>query len=110
MPLTPLISNKLAASSEEGELEQSECLNTSALLPRWGLARSGGPQASAVVLAIMKAHGSTSLRARRHWRRMSKTTMENRLNMQWSTYDLIEDGTVDLGPWLLPAVEKILLD
>lgn len=36
--------------------------------------------------------------------------MANRLNVHLSTYELIEDGTVDLGPWLLPAVEKILLD
>lgn len=91
-------------------LTLAEGLNTSALLSMWLLARSSEPLRSTVVLALMRTHGWTSLRAWRHWRGYSKAHMARRLDVHPSTYELIEDGTVDLGPWLLPAVEKLLLD
>lgn len=92
------------------EFVLAEGLNTSALLSMWLLARSAGPLRCTVVRALMHAHGWTSLRAWRHWRGYSMQDMARRLNVHPTTYALIEDGTVDLGPWLLPAVEKVLLD
>lgn len=88
----------------------AEGLSTSALLSLWLRTRSPGPLRCSVVLALMSAHGWTSLRAWRHWRGYSKADIARRLNIHLATYELIEDGTVDLGPWLLPAVEKVLLD
>ena len=85
-------------------------LNTSALLSMWLLAGGCGSSRSSVVQALMKAHGWTSLRAWRHWRGYSRAQVARRLGVHPATYELIEDGTVELGPWLLPAVEKILID
>lgn len=84
------------------------CLSTSALLSMWVLARAGGPLRSAVVQSLMNTYGWTSLRAWRHWRGHSKAEVARRLDVHLPTYELIEDGTVELGPWLLPAVEKLL--
>ncbi|MBB1627796.1 hypothetical protein [Achromobacter sp. UMC71] len=85
-------------------------LNTSALLSMWLLARAGGPSRSSVVQALMNTHGWTSLRAWRHWRGYSKMEMARRLDVHPATYELVDDGSVDLGQWLLPAIEKLLQD
>ncbi|MCZ8404617.1 helix-turn-helix domain-containing protein [Achromobacter xylosoxidans] len=99
-----------ASSSAEDGMLHAEGLSTSALLSLWLRSRPPGPLRCSVVRALMSAHGWTSLRAWRHWRGHSKAEMARRLNIHLATYELIEDGTVDLGPWVLPAVEKILLD
>lgn len=87
-----------------------EGLSTSALLSMWLSARAAAPLHCSVVRALMRTHGWTSLRAWRHWRGYAADDMARRLNVHPATYALIEDGTVDLGPWLLPAVEKVLAD
>lgn len=56
----------------------------------------------------MVIHEWTAMRAWRHWRGYSKTEAARRLGVQVSTYELIEDGTVELGPFLQPTVESIL--
>jgi DNA-binding XRE family transcriptional regulator len=84
-------------------------LSTSALLSMWVLAQSDEVH-SPVVQGLMNTHGWTRLRAWRHWLGYSKTEMARRLDVHRPTYELIEDGTVELGPWLLPAIEQLLLD
>lgn len=85
-------------------------LSTSALLSMWVLAQSSESPHSPVVQGLMNTHGWTRLRAWRHRLGYSKTEMADRLDMRRPTYELVEDGTVELGPWLLPAVEQLLLD
>lgn len=90
-------------------LPQAELLSASARLSLWALARGGDPLRSAVIRRLMMTHDWTSVRAWRHWRGYSKVEMARRMGVHLCTYEVIEEGKVDLGPWLLPAVEKVLL-
>jgi len=91
-------------------VSDTDSLNTSARLSLWVLARGERTEHSAAVQALMNAHGWTWLRAWRYWRGYSRTEIANRLGVHLATYELIEDGTVDLGRWLQPAVEMLLRD
>jgi DNA-binding XRE family transcriptional regulator len=97
------------SGERQADLPQVEILNASARLSLWVLDRGGNPLRTAVVRHLMTTHGWTSVRAWRHWRRYSKAEMARRLGVHLCTYEVIEEGEVDLGPWLLPAVERALL-
>ncbi|MFJ3464408.1 hypothetical protein [Achromobacter spanius] len=94
----------------EALLAGTDSLNTSARLSMWILERGEQRAPSAVIQALMKAHGWTCLRAWRHWGGYSRAEVARRLGVHLASYELIEDGTVDLGCWLQPAVELLLLD
>ncbi|MGE8449521.1 MAG: helix-turn-helix domain-containing protein, partial [Pseudomonadales bacterium] len=90
---------------EQAILPRTELLSASARLSLWVPARGGDPLRTTVIRRLMTTHGWTSLRAWRHWRGYTKAEMARRVGVHLYTYEVIEDGKVDLGPWLLPAVE-----
>lgn len=98
------------ATAVADPLADTDSLNTSARLSMWILERGGQRAPSAVIQALMSAHGWTCLRAWRHWAGYSRAEVARRLGVHLASYELIEDGTVDLGCWLQPAVELLLLD
>lgn len=60
--------------------------------------------------ALMQHHRWTALRAWRHWTNKSKSEMASYLGMHTATYEYAEDGEVELGTWVLPALELACSD
>lgn len=90
------------------EIESTTCLSTSARLSLRLLAQRKSCPPPAKIQELMVIYDWTAMRAWRHWRGYSKTEAARRLGVQVSTYELIEDGTVELGPFLQPTVESAL--
>ena len=91
------------------EIETATCLSASARQSLCLLAQQNACPPPAEIQDLMVSHDWTVMRAWRHWRGYSKTEAARRVGVQVSTYELIEDGTVELGPFLQPTVESVLL-
>jgi DNA-binding XRE family transcriptional regulator len=94
----------------ETELGDSDGLNTSARLSLLIHVTANGTRWPEAINTLMKANGWTRFHAWRVWNGRSKSEMAARMGIHLATYDLIEDGSVDLGWWLQPAVEWLLSD
>ncbi|HCW20208.1 MAG TPA: hypothetical protein DHL02_20145 [Achromobacter sp.] len=91
-------------------IEKTTFLSTSARQSLFLLARRNACPTPAMIQYLMFSHDWTEMRAWRHWRGHSKAEAARRVGVQVSTYELIEDGTVDLGPFLQPKFESALLE
>lgn len=92
------------------EIERTNCLSASARKSLYLLAQQKPCPPPVEIQELMISHDWTVMRAWRHWRGYSKTEDARRVGVQVSTYELIEDGTVELGPFLQPTVESVLLE
>lgn len=92
----------------ESELGDSDSLNTSARLSLLIHASGQGTGWPEAINKLMSANGWTRLHAWRVWNGRTKSYMAARIGVHLATYDLLEDGEVDLGSWLQPAVEWLL--
>ncbi|MFY0480737.1 hypothetical protein [Achromobacter marplatensis] len=103
---TMTIAKTAADAACQGPLE---CLSSSARTSCLAASLGAGLPRTTLIERLMREHNWTHLCAWRHAHGYSKSEVASRLGVHRMTYELIEDGTVDLGPWLAPALEWILV-
>lgn len=83
----------------------AELLSPSALLSQRISTDIGFAPRPSEIESLILEHGWTPLRAWRHLRQKTKSEIAWHLGVHLSTYEVLEEGEVDVGLWVLPALE-----